>query len=81
MWQFRRVRRADRPLQPVTPEWSARRTLPDYCNLGSVYRTRGDTAKTRQHWTKARDLYKSIGMTDQAQGVQGWLDILPPDKP
>ena len=48
-------------------------------NLGIVYKTRGDLDGARERWTKARDLFRDIGMPHMVAKVQGWLDGL--DKP
>ncbi len=50
-----------------------------YANLGTVYKQRGDLTKTRGCWTRARDLFAKIGMTQRVEQGQGLLDGLRPE--
>jgi len=51
-----------------------------YGNLGSVYVQRGDPAKARDHWTKARDLYARIGMSHMVKKVERLVAKLEADQ-
>jgi hypothetical protein len=48
-----------------------------YGNLGSVAKGRSNVDVARERWTKARDLYATIGIPHKVEQVQGWLDGLP----
>ncbi len=47
-----------------------------YANLGVIAKERGNTAKARELLTKARDLFKKIGMIPDVTMVQELLDNL-----
>lgn len=39
----------------------------NYGNLGLIYQERGDLDETGVLWTKARELYRRLGMTAQVE--------------
>ena len=51
-----------------------------YANLGSIAKDRRNFESTREFWSKARELYAKIGIPNQVQKIEGWLDSLPQQK-
>jgi len=49
-----------------------------YSNLGAIYEKRGDLGKVREYWEKARDLFKKMGLANEAKEVEGWIEGLGP---
>lgn len=48
-----------------------------YANLGTVAKAQGDLKRTRELWTKARDLYTRVGIPQVVTQMEKWLDELP----
>jgi hypothetical protein len=48
-----------------------------YVYLGAVAYKRRDVGDVRKQWGSARDLYAEIGMLQEGEKIQGWLDKLP----
>jgi hypothetical protein len=48
----------------------------DYCNLGIIADQRGETALARKLWTKARDKLTELGLFEEVEKVQRWIDKL-----
>ncbi|KKK54943.1 hypothetical protein LCGC14_3079580, partial [marine sediment metagenome] len=45
-------------------------------NMGSIAKQQGDQAKAREFLTKARDIFRKIGIPHKVEKVQGLLDGL-----
>jgi tetratricopeptide (TPR) repeat protein len=48
--------------------------------LGKIYRERGDKEKWREYWQKAAKIFRSIGATKTAEGLQEKIDKLQRDR-
>ena len=48
--------------------------------LGKIYRERGDKEKWREYWQKAANIFRSIGATKAAEGLQEKIDKLQRDR-
>ncbi|MEM6654984.1 MAG: tetratricopeptide repeat protein [Planctomycetota bacterium] len=51
------------------------------CNLGSISMRQGLYSKMRALWTESRDLYAKIGISDEVERLQTWIDRLPDAEP
>jgi len=45
-----------------------------YCNLGLLYKQRGNIGKAKEYWEKALELFKKIGMPRDVDKVEGWIE-------
>jgi len=45
-----------------------------YCNLGLLYKQRGNIGKAKEYWEKAVELYKRIGMPHMVEQVEGLIE-------
>lgn len=44
-----------------------------YGNLGNIYSKKGDKSRMCDCWRKARDLYRVMGLADNAAEFEHWL--------
>lgn len=45
-----------------------------YCNLGNIYRTRGDLDRALKYWKQSLALFQQLDAKDKIALVQSWID-------